>query len=308
VDLCRIIVEDHGAMADSQQPNPLPDAHDPDVADRDAQVEQLLLTGLDHYFAARYDQAIHIWTRVLFLDRGHARARAYIERARSAQAERHRESLELLHHGADAFDRGDAPTARRLLSTAVEHGAPPEEAQALLERLDRLDVASGRGAPAPKVRARRAPDRPPHVAARPASSLALPITLLLIVILAVAAALYLISSWDRLERWFAFGATPQVTSAAAVPAAPVVVPTAAEAALVRARMLVGKRLNEPDDPIRGDDERVLREALRALDAVKAGDALRGEADQLRAAIQRALISNVDRQTAVPSAAPPGNPR
>ena len=39
---------------------------------------------------ADYEQAIHVWTRVLFLDRGHARARAYIERARSALAERQR--------------------------------------------------------------------------------------------------------------------------------------------------------------------------------------------------------------------------
>ena len=52
--------------------------------------EQLLLAGLDHYFAAQYDQAVAVWTRVLFLDRSHARARAYIERARSAQAERQR--------------------------------------------------------------------------------------------------------------------------------------------------------------------------------------------------------------------------
>ena len=39
---------------------------------RDARVEQLLLAGLDHYFVGHYAQAIHVWTRVLFLDRGHA--------------------------------------------------------------------------------------------------------------------------------------------------------------------------------------------------------------------------------------------
>jgi hypothetical protein len=49
-------------------------------ADRDAKIEQLLLAGLDHYFAAQYDCAISVWTRVLFLDRSHARARAYIDR------------------------------------------------------------------------------------------------------------------------------------------------------------------------------------------------------------------------------------
>src|SRR5882724_11571527 len=82
-------------------------------ADRDAKIEQLLLVGLDHYFAGHYDQAIHVWTRVLFLDRGHARARAYIERARSAEAERQREADELLHRGSAAFEQGQPVAARR---------------------------------------------------------------------------------------------------------------------------------------------------------------------------------------------------
>jgi len=64
-------------------------------ADRDAKIEQLLLVGLDHYFSAQHEQAINVWTRALFLDRSHPRARAYIERARSALAERQRESEEL---------------------------------------------------------------------------------------------------------------------------------------------------------------------------------------------------------------------
>ena len=46
----------------------------------------------------RHELAINVWTRVLFLDRGHARARAYIERARSAVAERQREGEELRPH------------------------------------------------------------------------------------------------------------------------------------------------------------------------------------------------------------------
>ena len=44
-------------------------------SDRDAKIEQLLLIGLDHYFAAQYEQAINVWTRALFFDRSHARAR-----------------------------------------------------------------------------------------------------------------------------------------------------------------------------------------------------------------------------------------
>src|SRR5688572_21810310 len=91
--------------------------------ERDARIEELLVVGLDHYFAEQYELAINVWTRVLFLDRGHARARAYIERARSAAAERQRKGDELLHTGVAAFDRGDAGAARALLVSAVEHGA-----------------------------------------------------------------------------------------------------------------------------------------------------------------------------------------
>lgn len=109
--------------------------------DRDAKIEQLLLAGLDHYFAAQYDYAISVWTRVLFLDRSHARARAYIERARSALAERQRQAEELLHGGAAAFRRGDAGEARRLLQAAIDGGAPLEDAFPMLERLNRMEPA-----------------------------------------------------------------------------------------------------------------------------------------------------------------------
>src|SRR5437667_9022950 len=108
-------------------------------ADRDAKIEQLLLAGLDHYFAAQYDYAINVWSRALFLDRSHARARAYIERARSALAERQRESEELVQKGVAAFDRGEVDEARRLLQTAIDRGAPTDEALAVLERPHRLE-------------------------------------------------------------------------------------------------------------------------------------------------------------------------
>jgi hypothetical protein len=109
--------------------------------DREARVEELLLSGLDHYFAGQHELAINVWTRALFIDRGHARARAYIERARGALAERQREGEELIHTGAAAFERGEAETARRLLMAAVEQGTITEEALALLDRIDRLRAA-----------------------------------------------------------------------------------------------------------------------------------------------------------------------
>src|SRR5438034_1303833 len=114
---------------------------------RESRIEELLLAGLDHYFSGQHELAISVWTRVLFLDRTHARARAYIERARTAIAERQREGDELLHAGLAAFSRGEADDARRLLTSAVERGARPEEALATLERLDRLAPVAAPAAP-----------------------------------------------------------------------------------------------------------------------------------------------------------------
>src|SRR3954462_12173524 len=123
-------------------------------SDRDAKIEQLLLVGLDHYFAARYELAINVWTCALFLDRSHARARAYIDRARSALAEQQRESEELLQNGVAAFERGEGDEARRLLQAAIDGGAPSEEALAVLDRLNRLEAA-----PAPPAAPSASPGR-----------------------------------------------------------------------------------------------------------------------------------------------------
>src|SRR4029078_2353515 len=108
-----------------------------------------------------FDQAINVWTRALFLDRNHARARAYIEQARSALAERQRESEELLHHGVAAFDRGESSEARRLLEPAISQGPPPDEALAILDRLNRLDQTSRQAqTEAARKRARAVPIAP----------------------------------------------------------------------------------------------------------------------------------------------------
>jgi hypothetical protein len=118
-----------------------PASGDADGRERDARIEGLLLVGLDHYFAGRHELAINIWTRVLFLDRSHGKARAYIERARSALAEKHRQAEELIHTGQAALDRGDHGAARQLL-TSAERAGGGDEALSLLHRLDRLDAAA----------------------------------------------------------------------------------------------------------------------------------------------------------------------
>ena len=149
-------------MSDPLRTRPIHDHNTPPIdgaAQRDAKIESLLLSGLDHYFASDYDQAIDVWTRALFLDRQHARARAYIERARSALAEQQRESEELLHNGIAAFERGEIDAARQLLKAAVQRGGAHEVALAFLTRIDRISAAAP-VAPAPSVAPARLPLRP----------------------------------------------------------------------------------------------------------------------------------------------------
>jgi hypothetical protein len=90
-------------MSDPMSTSPVRADEPHDEADREARIEELLLSGLDHYFGGQYERAISVWTRIVFLDRHHDRARAYIERARSALAERQRESDECLHDGVTAY-------------------------------------------------------------------------------------------------------------------------------------------------------------------------------------------------------------
>ncbi len=260
-------------------------------SDRDAKIEQLLLVGLDHYFASRYELAINVWTRALFLDRSHARARAYIERARSALAERQRESEELLQTGVAAFDRGDCDEARRLLQAAIESGAPSEEALAVLDRLDRLESVVS---PAPAVRSGRAVRaQPPHTAGRVRRSVASLVAIAAMVLAAIALGVFAATSWDG-ENRDAFLAIIRSASDAAglgkpgAPAATASVPIArdssvapslprrGETSLTRARALVASGH--------------LHDALTALESVRPTDPQKTDADRLRADIQRQLLA------------------
>ena len=143
-------------MADPQTSGPRR-SEAPPGADDEARIEHLLVTGLDHYFAGEFEAAINLWTRVLFLDRNHDRARAYIDRARSAQAEQQRISEALVHEGLEAFDRGEVARARALLSDALDQGASHDVALGVLGRIDRLDAGTR---PAPAGRRRRCENAP----------------------------------------------------------------------------------------------------------------------------------------------------
>src|SRR6188508_2251096 len=141
-------------MADPQKSGPRRSEAPPGAED-EARIENLLVTGLDHYFAGELEEAINLWTRVLFLDRNHDRARAYIDRARSAQAEQQRISEALVHEGLEAFDRGEVARARALLSDALDQGASHDVALGVLGRIDRLDAGMKSTAPAAATSRRR---------------------------------------------------------------------------------------------------------------------------------------------------------
>ncbi|HXG55090.1 MAG TPA: hypothetical protein VNJ03_06890 [Vicinamibacterales bacterium] len=259
-------------MTDSSRSDRHAASADVTERDREALVEQLLVTGLDHYFAEQHELAISVWTRVLFIDRGHARARAYIERARSAIGERLRKGDELLHTGVAAFDRGDAGAARALLASAVEHGAPGDEALAVLARIERLEAAAARpwsraSRPARAGFTRPAPDRTPGPARLRWIAAGLAAGALL-----GAAGLVLLVERGMLPWPLVRGDTASLASPLI---APLPVPSLSEVALSRAHGLRSRGR--------------LREALEALEPIPHGDPFRARADELQTAVQRLLL-------------------
>jgi len=281
-------------MADSQSSGPRR-SQAPPVED-EGRIEHLLVTGLDHYFAGEFDAAINLWTRVLFLDRTHDRARAYIDRARSAQAEQQRISEALVHEGLEAFDRGEVVRARALLSDALDQGASHDVALGVIGRIDRLDAGQRSAVPAPPISRERVRVKSP-VADRPGDdqrrgSLAMwwATAAGVVIVAAISFVLVTPNGW---ADWFPVQATTDAPSAATVTPAPLPVPSPTEAYLAQGRALFagGK----------------LRDAMRTLDRVPLGDSLRQEADRLRADIQRELLAVASAEASPSALVPPSAP-
>jgi tetratricopeptide (TPR) repeat protein len=262
-------------MAEPRRPDPAaapnPSA-DQDL--RSAQIDVLLVEGLDAYFAGRHEEAVHVWTRVLFLDRSHARARAYIDRARTAIAERQRQSDELLQASQDLLDRGQTRAARDRLAEAVSTTGEDERASALrfrLERLERLIAASRRPEPAT---ATSAPARGLVPAARRIGPVWMRRTAVLALVASALVLLTLAFTNSILPRWVGFDVTENMASHVA--SAPLPILSSADVAVIRARTLYSRGR--------------LTEALQALDRVPAESASRADADRLRAEIERLLLA------------------
>ena len=260
--------------------------------ERDARIEQLLLAGLDEYFAHRYEHAINLWTRVLFLDRQHDRARAYIERARRAQAELERESDAALHQAVDAFHAGDVVRARELVGDAIDRGASRDDADGMLERIDRLassTVPGFHGSKVPGFQGSRVPrfqgSRVPGGEAKPEVTSTADTRRgrgwsAAVLLIAAAIGVLLVGVWGvavpEPAAWPIFSAPSSAVSS--IPWTPDPLPRAqaSEFYLARARAFAANGR--------------LRDALTALDRIPTADPLRRDADQLRADVQRQLLT------------------
>ena len=222
--------------------------------DRDARVEELLLTGLDHYFSGQ-SRPRHQRLDARALPRSRPRARARLHRAR---AQRHRRTAARRRRAA-AHGRCRVPARRsgsgaRTAASAVERGAGGEEAMALLQRLDRLEAAaqhveSGVATrPAPAARCRRRSRREPRPATR--------LTWIVAGVIAgfvASGAVTCVSIGDRVPRGLA-AARRCRRSRRRAQKNPLPVPTASELSIARARALHA----------RGH----LRDALAALESVR----------------------------------------
>ena len=238
---------------DDPSPTATPPAPSSTPDDQAARIDQLLTAGLDEYFAGRYDGAVQVWSRVFFLDRANARARAYIERARSAVAERQRVAEATAAAAADVR-RGWADEARPAEARLTADPGVLVVSGALAARLAPPQTApeadpADRGDVGPTAATRRA--RVAHGLLVAAAG----------VLLFVAG--YTVAARDRIFE-FVSGVSSRRAPAANA--------RASEVALHDARQAFDAR--------RYDDAR------RALARIPAGDPLRPAADALVAQIQR----------------------
>jgi tetratricopeptide (TPR) repeat protein len=255
-------------MADPRRLEPVPHG---DAADRDTQVEALLVDGLDKYFNGRYDEAIHLWTRVLFLDRSHARARAYIDRARTAVAERQRRAEEMLHAGHELLEQGRTAAARELLTEAVAESGDDDQAAALrvrLERVERLDAAARVAAGRPATSSVAIPGWQWPRRSRTAAGSAAVLAAGLLLVIGVTS--------TEVQDWVGLRSDrEQLLLTTTPPKLPML--TSADVALIRAETLFSRGR--------------LAEALQVLDRVEPESPTRRAADELRVRIQQLLLAS-----------------
>jgi hypothetical protein len=189
--------------------------------------------------------------------------------------------------------------ARQLVADALDRGASRDDAQGMLERIERLGI--GQTAPARRRRSLPLPAPDPDARLAAASQTGLrrvrgrmAAVLLLVAALGVLAVGLL--GFTVPESWTLAGLStassgPSSTVVSTTPE-PLPVPRASEAFLSRGRALLATGR--------------LRDALDQIDRIPIGDPLRADADRLRAAVQRELLAVAAAEqpaTATPDALP-----
>jgi len=123
-----------------------PDVPQPDVSRerKPPKADELFRQGEDLCKRGMYEQAIHVWTRMLFLERGDTRAQGAIERAKRAVAERQRELDVELAVAEELLETGDIEAAasgvRQILSLDPRHAEGHQLEERIAARKRRIDV------------------------------------------------------------------------------------------------------------------------------------------------------------------------
>lgn len=168
----------------------------------------LLRQGRGLFRHGRLQQAIHVWTRILFLDRNNRAARDAIGRAKRVIAERQRELDALALEAARREASGDRRGAQKRLTKVLSLDPRHAEGRSLLDKIEeeerRGEARAGTVAGKPleddeisKTQRRRVVVKP-STEAEPASPLKMAAFLFSALCLFAAGALYLHLNWDFL--------------------------------------------------------------------------------------------------------------
>ena len=91
--------------------------------------------GKELFAVGMFSQAIHVWTRILFLERGHVEARQAIERGKKAVAEQHRLLDMELAAASDLLERGEREQAAAKVKSVLSLDPRNHEGHQLAGRI-----------------------------------------------------------------------------------------------------------------------------------------------------------------------------
>ena len=209
---------------DSEIRNPHPgsslDLADPKEVSSPAElkpkIDELMRQGDRLVRSGRYQQAIHVWTRILFLDRGSYAARDAIEKAKRMLAERQREIDVMVLDAAQFHRDGDRHKAKKLLDHVLSIDPRHSEGQSLWEKLESLERrgenslslnAEPEMEPSPRPRRRASKGAVTRTRGKPELPLKMTAFLFCALCLLALGGLYLHLNWDFLVRDSAFASS-----------------------------------------------------------------------------------------------------